>query len=147
MTTGAAWRRFHGGRRLYHFRQHVRDSVVFSGVRTHSHAVDRVLGAAARRGHRAARKMRKAIIDRGCVIPEGMRIGVDPEEDRANGFRVTKGGVVLVTRGMLGQAEGRALVRPRQTPGWLISANRIGSTRTKGQNSRRRNRQWKREHR
>jgi glucose-1-phosphate adenylyltransferase len=54
----------------------------------------------------AGAQISKAIIDRGCVIPEGMRIGQDPEEDRENGLRVTKGGVVLVTRGMLGQAEG-----------------------------------------
>ena len=50
--------------------------------------------------------LRNAIIDRGVVIPEGMRIGFDPEEDRASGFRVTSGGKVLVTRGMLGLAEG-----------------------------------------
>ncbi len=53
-------------------------------------------------------KIRKAIIDRGCVIPEGTEIGVDNEQDKANGFRVTARGVVLVTRGMLGQPEGSA---------------------------------------
>ena len=53
-------------------------------------------------------KIRKAIIDRGCEIPEGMEIGVDHESDKANGFRVTAKGVVLVTRGMLGQPEGFA---------------------------------------
>jgi len=53
-------------------------------------------------------KIRKAIIDRGCVIPEGTKIGVDNEQDKANGFRVTARGVVLVTRGMLGQPEGSA---------------------------------------
>jgi glucose-1-phosphate adenylyltransferase len=50
----------------------------------------------------------KAIIDRGCVLPEGTVIGVDHEQDKANGFRVTNKGVVLVTRGMLGQPEGFA---------------------------------------
>ena len=44
-----------------------------------------------------------AIIDRGCVIPEGMEIGVNHDEDRARGFRVTKGGRTLVTPGMLEQ--------------------------------------------
>lgn len=53
-------------------------------------------------------KIRKTIIDRGCQIPEGMVIGYDADQDKANGFRVTKGGVVLVTRGMLGQPEGYA---------------------------------------
>lgn len=50
--------------------------------------------------------IRRAIIDRGCQIPEGMSIGVDPAADRANGFRVTDGGVTLVTRSMLGQSVG-----------------------------------------
>jgi len=48
-------------------------------------------------------KIRKAIIDRGCDVPEGTVIGFDPEQDKANGFRVTDKGVVLVTRQMLGQ--------------------------------------------
>lgn len=45
----------------------------------------------------------RAIIDRGCVIPEGTQIGVNHDEDRARGYRVTKGGITLVTPGMLGQ--------------------------------------------
>ena len=53
-------------------------------------------------------KIRKAIIDRNCQITEGTEIGIDPEQDKANGFRVTGKGVVLVTRGMLGQPEGFA---------------------------------------
>ena len=53
-------------------------------------------------------KIKKAIIDRRCVIPEGMEIGTNHEQDRANGFRITDKGVVLVTRGMLGQREGLA---------------------------------------
>ena len=44
-----------------------------------------------------------AILDRGCVIPEGTEIGVNHDEDRARGFRVTKGGRTLVTPGMLEQ--------------------------------------------
>lgn len=52
--------------------------------------------------------VRKAIIDRGCHLPEGTVIGVDHDQDRANGYRVTDKGVVLVTRGMLGQPEGFA---------------------------------------
>jgi len=51
-------------------------------------------------------RIRNAIIDRYCDIPKGTVIGYDSEQDRANGFRVTERGVVLVTRGMLGQAEG-----------------------------------------
>ena len=45
----------------------------------------------------------KAIIDRGCHIADGTVIGVDHEEDRRRGFRITENGVVLVTPDMLGQ--------------------------------------------
>ena len=47
--------------------------------------------------------IKRAIIDRGCVIPEGTQIGVDHDEDRARGFRVTEAGITLVTPGMLEQ--------------------------------------------
>lgn len=53
-------------------------------------------------------KIRRAIIDRGCKIPEGTVIGFDAEQDKANGFRISSKGIVLVTRGMLGQPEGYA---------------------------------------
>jgi len=52
-------------------------------------------------------KIKKAIIDRSCVIPEGMEIGINHENDRANGFRVTAKGVVLVTRDMLAALEAK----------------------------------------
>jgi glucose-1-phosphate adenylyltransferase len=45
-------------------------------------------------------RINKAVIDRGCHIPEGTKIGQDPEEDAKN-FHVTPGGVVLVTAEML----------------------------------------------
>lgn len=45
--------------------------------------------------------IRRAIIDSGCNIPEGMQIGMDTEHDRARGFRVSNNGVVLVTKDML----------------------------------------------
>lgn len=47
-------------------------------------------------------RIRKAIIDVGCLVPDGAVIGEDPDED-ARRFHVTRGGVVLVTREMLGQ--------------------------------------------
>ena len=46
----------------------------------------------------------RAIIDRGCVIAEGTQIGVNHDDDRARGFRVSEGGITLVTPGMLDQA-------------------------------------------
>jgi glucose-1-phosphate adenylyltransferase len=42
----------------------------------------------------------KAIIDEGCQVPDGMRIGVDREVDLQR-FHVTEAGVVLVTADML----------------------------------------------
>jgi len=47
--------------------------------------------------------IRNAIIDRGCLIPDGTQIGVDAAQDKQNGFRLTEKGRVLVTPDMLGQ--------------------------------------------
>lgn len=82
---------------------HVSKSLLFSDVRVHSFTEieqsvllpEVVVGRGA--------KIKKAIIDSACKIPEGMVIGHDHEHDAARGFRVTKKGVVLVTRKMLGQ--------------------------------------------
>jgi glucose-1-phosphate adenylyltransferase len=41
-----------------------------------------------------------AILDEGCEVPNGMKIGVDREAD-AKRFHVTEKGVVLVTADML----------------------------------------------
>ncbi len=43
-------------------------------------------------------KVRRAIIDKDVVIPEGVEIGYDLEKDRANGFTVTESGVVVVAK-------------------------------------------------
>ncbi|WP_300362881.1 glucose-1-phosphate adenylyltransferase [uncultured Pseudoalteromonas sp.] len=48
-------------------------------------------------------KIRRAIIDRNCEIPEGLEIGYDNKVDKENGFRVSKKGIVLVTRDMLNE--------------------------------------------
>ena len=86
----------------------VSGSVIFSNTRIHSYCdVERsVILPQVTVGRRC--RIRNAIIDRHCVIPEDTVIGYDAEQDRANGFRVTDSGVVLVTRGMLGQPEGAA---------------------------------------
>jgi glucose-1-phosphate adenylyltransferase len=44
--------------------------------------------------------IRRAIIDEGSLIPDGMQIGVDPQADRER-FYVTENGVTLVTSAML----------------------------------------------
>jgi glucose-1-phosphate adenylyltransferase len=47
--------------------------------------------------HRHSR-IKKAIVDRGVVVPRGAIIGYDPAEDRRR-HTVTEGGVVVVTPG------------------------------------------------
>jgi glucose-1-phosphate adenylyltransferase len=45
-------------------------------------------------------QLKNCVIDSGVVIPEGLVIGEDPEED-AKWFRRTETGVVLITQDML----------------------------------------------
>ncbi len=44
--------------------------------------------------------LRRAIVDKGCVLPDGLRVGLDPARDRER-FHITERGVVLVTQEML----------------------------------------------
>jgi glucose-1-phosphate adenylyltransferase len=80
----------------------VRRSLLSAEVRVHSHCElsDAVIFPEVDIGRHCT--VRRALIDRGCRLPPNTEIGCDPEEDRAR-FRVTPGGVVLVTRDMLGQ--------------------------------------------
>ena len=43
-------------------------------------------------------KIRKAIIDKNVVIPDGTTIGYDLEADSANGYTITESGIVVVPR-------------------------------------------------
>ncbi|GAA0857280.1 glucose-1-phosphate adenylyltransferase [Aliiglaciecola litoralis] len=80
----------------------VRKTVCFSNVRVHSYSeVEESVVLPDVEIKRNCR-IRRAIIDRGCIIPEGMVIGHSKQDDEARGFRVTEKGVVLVTREMLG---------------------------------------------
>lgn len=84
----------------------VRKSLLFSDVRVHSYTlIEESVLLPEVQVHRYA-KVKRAIIDRACEIPRGMEIGIDHEQDRARGFRVTKKGITLVTREMLGQRGG-----------------------------------------
>jgi glucose-1-phosphate adenylyltransferase len=79
----------------------VRRSLLFSKVKVNSYSLveETVILPKVNVGRNCV--IKKAIIDKGCDIPEGLQIGVDHEEDRKNGFRVTDKGVVLVTKDML----------------------------------------------
>jgi len=46
--------------------------------------------------------IRRAIIDKGCIIPDGTIIGEDSQHD-AEKYHISKNGIVLVTKEMLGQ--------------------------------------------
>ncbi|WP_066258121.1 glucose-1-phosphate adenylyltransferase [Hydrogenophaga flava] len=78
----------------------VNRSVLFSKVHIHSYAEveEAVLLPEVDVGRGC--KLRKVVIDNGCVIPEGMQIGYDADEDAKRFYR-SEGGVVLVTRAML----------------------------------------------
>jgi len=79
-----------------------RHSLLFSNVRVHSYSTveDSVLLPDVDIGRNC--RIKKAVIDKRCIIPDGTVIGEDPEAD-AKRFTVSPGGVVLVTPEMLGQ--------------------------------------------
>src|SRR5215831_1375127 len=78
----------------------VSESVLFSNVTVHSYAqvVQAVVlpDVVINRGCR----IRKAVIDRRCILPDGLVVGEDSEAD-ANRFHRTDSGVVLITPEML----------------------------------------------
>ena len=59
----------------------VEDSILLEGVDIGRHA-----------------KVRRAIIDKGVRIPSGVAIGYDLDEDRARGFAVSDGGIVVIAK-------------------------------------------------
>ena len=78
----------------------VRNSLLFTEVHTNSYAVlDHAVVLPYVTVHRSAR-LRKVVIDRGVVIPEGLVVGEDPIED-AKWFRVSEKGTTLITQDML----------------------------------------------
>jgi len=80
----------------------VRHSLLFSNVEVHSYTTledsvvlpDVIIGRHCR--------LKKVVLDKGCVVPEGTVIGEDAEAD-AQKYEISPNGVVLVTPEMLGQ--------------------------------------------
>ncbi len=82
----------------------IRESLLFTKVHTNSYAsLERVVLLPNVYVSRHAR-LTNAVVNRGVHIPEGLVVGEDPEED-AKWFRVTPGGVTLITQGMLDRRE------------------------------------------
>ena len=79
---------------------HVFRSVLFSSVRVHSYASVNwsVLLPGVQVGRHA--RLTRVVVDRGCIIPDGMVIGEDAAADAANYVR-TDNGITLVTQEML----------------------------------------------
>ena len=80
----------------------VRHSLLFSNVHVDAYSTvsDSVILPEVQIGQHC--RIRRAIIEKGCQIPDGLVIGEDLEED-ARRYYVSPGGVVLVTPEMLGQ--------------------------------------------
>jgi len=79
---------------------HVERSLLFSNVRVNSFArtCEAVLLPEVFVGRHA--RLTKAVVDRGCQIPEGLVVGEDPAEDARRFYR-SDGGVVLISGDML----------------------------------------------
>ena len=78
----------------------VRRSLLFTGCRVRSYStLDQVVALPKVFVNQHA-ELSKCVIDRGVVIPEGLVVGQDPDED-ARWFRRTETGVVLITQSML----------------------------------------------
>ena len=80
----------------------VRRSLLFSDVRIDSHCniEDSVLLPKVHVGSHVT--LNRVIVDRSCNIPDGLEVGVNPEEDRKR-FHVSPNGIALITPEMLGQ--------------------------------------------
>ncbi len=78
----------------------VRQSLLFTGVHMNSFSsVDRgVILPGVDIGRHA--RLKNVVVDRGVIIPQGLVVGEDPDED-ARRFRRTSNGITLITKGML----------------------------------------------
>ena len=83
-------------------------SVLFTNVRVaeHSRIEDSVLLPEVVVGRNVI--IRRAVVDNGCIIPDGFQVGVNPDADRAR-FHVTARGITLITPEMLDQPPHRVV--------------------------------------
>ncbi len=95
-------------------------SLLFSNVRVHSFgSIEDSVILPNTEIHRHVR-LRRVVVDKNCVLPEGLNAGFDEEQDRRR-FHVTDNKVVLITPDMLGQKashqrEAASAADPRISP-------------------------------
>jgi glucose-1-phosphate adenylyltransferase len=65
-------------------------------VHSYSHISDSILLDRVEIGRHV--RIRRAIIDKGVRIPNGMEIGFDPERDRQRGFTVSASGITVISQ-------------------------------------------------
>ena len=78
----------------------VRNSLLFTGCRTHSFSTLEYVVALPRVVVNRNANLTKCVIDRGVVIPDGLVVGQDAVADE-KWFRRTESGIVLITQNML----------------------------------------------
>ena len=78
----------------------VSNSLLFTGCRTHSFSTLEYVVALPKVIVNRKAELKNCVIDRGVIIPEGLVVGYDPEED-VKWFRRTDAGIVLITQDML----------------------------------------------
>ena len=80
----------------------VRNSLLFSNVHVHSYSnvEDSVILPNVKVSRNVT--LKRVVVDKGCVIPEGLTAGINREED-ARRFFVSENGITLITPDMLGQ--------------------------------------------
>jgi glucose-1-phosphate adenylyltransferase len=80
----------------------VRSSVLFSDVRVNSYSevTDSVILPKVDIGRYV--RLNKVVVDKNCLIPDGLEVGFDREKDRQR-FYVSERGITLITPEMLGQ--------------------------------------------
>jgi glucose-1-phosphate adenylyltransferase len=83
-------------------------------VGTASRVVDSVLMDKVQIGEGAV--VNRAIIDKNVKVPAGAAIGLDPERDRARGFKVTESGITVLSKG-------QAVPEPDEAERALSAAN------------------------
>lgn len=80
----------------------IRRSLLFTNVKIRSYSTveDSVLLPNVEIGRNA--RLRRVVVEKECIIPDGLIAGYDPEADRKR-FYVTEKGIALITPEMLGQ--------------------------------------------